>query len=160
MGLSDAQALVVGDTQLITGWAEFKIQPAPAAGVAQIVRVTPGETWERVQLARATFTASAAVANRILTAQVIDYAGNVYWETPVAATVVASGIVTVNLAPGVTPVLAASGISVAPIPDVLLQSGWGLRLSGLAVDVTDQWSALTLYLQRYPSDKVHAGAAG
>jgi hypothetical protein len=157
MGLSDSQALVIGDTQLVTGWSELKTQAAPGAGVATVFRVTPGETWERVQLARATFTASAAVANRLLSARIIDFGGNVYWETPIASTVVASGVVSVNLAVGVTPSFAAAGISVAPLPDVLLQSGMALQLFAGAIDAGDTWSTLTVYVQRFPSDRVHSG---
>lgn len=158
MALSDGLSLVVGGLDLVSGWAEPKVQPAPGAGVATVARVTPGETWERVRMARATFSASAVVANRLLTARLIDYFGNVLWETPIASPVVASTSVTVSLAPGVTTMLTASGLSVVAIPDIMLQAGFAWQLFAGANDAGDTWSALGLYLQRYPSDIVHSGA--
>lgn len=159
--LSDSLSLVVGGLQLLQGWAQPFTVPAPAAGQLTTGRVTPGETWERVQLARATFTASAVVGNRIISARIIDYNGNIYWESPVAQAVVASTAVTVNLSTDVTTGNVASGLSVANIPDLIMQSGFSLQLAATGgTDVGDQWSALALYVQRYPTDIVHSGPAG
>lgn len=159
--LSDSDALVVGGIQYAVGWSQPLAVAAPAAGVLTVGRQVPGETWERFMLARASFTASAVVGNRLITVQFIDYQGNVYFEAPVSGTVVASTVVTVNLARGIVPAVLAAGVSLACIPDVLLMPGYTMRLvaSG-GTDVGDQWSAMNMYIQRFPSDAVQQGYAG
>jgi len=159
-GLSDSSSLIVLGVDMGQGWAQGITVPAPAAAVATIGRIAPGETWERIQFGRATLTADATVGNRTILIQVLDVAGNVWWEAPASLAVVASTNVEVSFAVGVTPALAASGVSVVAIPDTVLQSGFGIQLTATLIGPADQWGPLRLYLQRFPSEAVHSGPAG
>ena len=159
-GLSGSQALANAGTINITGWAQGVIVPAPAAAVPTIGRIAPGETWERVLCGRCTLTADATVGNRSALIQVVDVLGNVWWEAPATGVVVASTSVEVSFAVGVPQTLAAAGISVAVLPDFLLQSGFGVRLSATMIGAADTWGPLNMYVQRFPSDAVHIGPAG
>lgn len=159
--LSDAYSLVAGGLALQPGWEQGVPVPAPAAGVASIGRTVTGVFWERVRLARASFTTSAAVGNRSVSVRILDPNNNVYWESPAAGVVAPSSTVVVNASTLALTVLSASGLQLVALPDMLLPSGWTFTLLAAgAVDVADQWSALNLFLQQVPSDAVHSGPIG
>jgi len=159
-GLSDSSSLIAFGVDIAQGWAQGITVPAPAAAVATIGRIAPGETWERVQFGRATLTADATVGNRTILIQIVDVTGNVWWEAPASLAVVASTSVEVSFSTGIYPALAASGVSVVPIPDTVLQAGFGFQLTATLVGAADAWGPLRLYTQRFPSEAVHVGPAG
>jgi len=159
-GLSASQSLIALGVDVETGWAQSITVPAPAVAAPTVGRIAPGETWERVQFGRCTLTADATVGNRSALIQIVDVLGNVWWEAPASLAVTASTSVEVSFAIGVPQSLAASGISVAVLPDTVLQSGFGVQLSATMVGVADAWGPLRMYVQRFPSDSVHIGPAG
>lgn len=159
-GLSDSSSLIAFGVDIAQGWAQGITVPAPAAAVATVGRIAPGETWERVQFGRVSLTADATVGNRTVMIQIVDVTGNVWWETPATLPVVASTAVEVSFATGIATALAASGVSVVAIPDTVLQSGFGVQLSAVMVGPADAWGVLRAYVQRFPSEAVHIGPAG
>lgn len=159
-GLSASLSLLASGVDIETGWAQAITVPAPAAAVTTISRIAPGETWERVQFGRCTLTADATVGNRSALIQIVDVLGNIWWESPASLSIVASTSAEISFAIGVPQALAASGVSVAALPDTVLQSGFGVQLSAVMVGPADAWGPMRMYVQRFPSDAVHIGPAG
>lgn len=95
---SDYASLVLGDAALSRAWAEPVAVPDPGSGVATAQRTVPGETWERVLLARGTFTADATAGVRNPRLEIVDVLGRVLYGVPLTAGVGPSGSVTANLA--------------------------------------------------------------
>lgn len=95
---SDFVSLVPDGGELARGWAEPVFITDPAAGATTAARTVPGETWERVKLARATFTADATAGVRNPRLEIVDALGRILYALPLAAGVGPSGVMTANLA--------------------------------------------------------------
>ena len=159
-GISDVITLANNQLQVTTGWVQPVALGLANAGAATYPHVIPGETWETVIAAHATFTASAVVASRGLTFDMLDGNGVVQVSIPVASPVLASTSVTAYAVVDATTALAATGVSVARFPSLLLPPGYTLRFAATSVDIADQWSAGGLFVERYPSDSVTVLNAG
>lgn len=150
--LSGLSQLIVGTVQQVPGWAQPIKLPDPGAGVLTVGRTVPGDTWERVKLARATFTADATAGTRNPTFQLVAPDGTVLYSMPVSTGVVASTAITVSLSTGGTSSRAASGEVQERVPDIMLQSGYIWRLVVNAVGAADAWTGTVLYVARYSTD--------
>lgn len=97
-GQSDFTSLVTAGTDLARGWAEPVYPADPAAGATVAQRIVPGETWERMLLARATFTADTTAGVRNPRLEIVDALGRVLYGMPLTQGVAPSGVVTANVA--------------------------------------------------------------
>jgi hypothetical protein len=150
--LSGLTQLVAGSVQSVPGWAEPIKLPDPGAGVLTLTRTIPGNTWERVLTARATFTADATVGTRNPRWEVVAPDGTVLHVTPVSTGVVASNSVKVSLSLTGTFSRAATGETQERIPELILQSGYVVRFAVDALGAGDAWSGGVLYVARYSTD--------
>lgn len=108
-GQSDFDSLVAAGAGLARGWAEPVYPADPTAGATIAQRVVPGETWERVLLARVTFTADATAGVRNPRMEITDALGRVLYGTPLAAGVGPGGQLIANLAVNGTDEISAPG---------------------------------------------------
>ncbi len=136
------------------GWQEPVYPPTPAPGAAY-TRKIGGEVWERVIACNAQLTTSAAVATRTLFGLIEDGDGVNMIRFPLSAGVAASATVrswawhtslfnTTN----------ETGQAYAPLPDLLLPSGWQFSISASNIDVADQISHVQLIVQKFPTDTI------
>lgn len=130
-----------------------------SGGPLELVTVVPvanpaaGADWQTILAASGvlaaivgTFTASAAVANRLPAFQVQDGAGHTLWtiQTPSAQT--AGQVHSYVSGPGVG-VNAAGNTVTLPIPaGLVLPAGAVIKSATTAIDVADQWSAVVVTL--------------
>lgn len=103
-----------GAVALMPGWVESVAIPNPASGATIASRRVPGETWDRVLLARATFTADATGGIRSPRLEFVDGAGNIMYAVPVSGGVNAGGSITVDFAANAADELTISGPVVTP----------------------------------------------
>jgi hypothetical protein len=81
-GLSDTASLIPSGVEVAPGWTAPLAIPTPAAGATVAARKVPGETWERVLVARATLTTDATVGLRLPRFEVLDQGGaTIYGQT-------------------------------------------------------------------------------
>lgn len=159
-GISDLITLANNQLQVTTGWVQPVVLSPVGAGVATLARVVPGETYETVIAAHATFTASAVVGNRALTFDIVDGNGIAQISLPCAQAIAASGTVTAYAIADTSTAIASSGVSVVRLPSVLLPPGYTARFAAAGVDVADQWSSGGMLVERFPSDSVTILNAG
>lgn len=125
--------------------------PNPAVG-ADWRHTGPGQGVQRVVALRALLTASAAVANRLVSLVLSDGTDD-FAASPLTTAVTAGLAVPVSTFPGaqaggaLTTVLTAA----APTDGWMLLPGWSIRAATTALDVGDQWSAIRLWVVEYPT---------
>lgn len=124
--------------------------PSPVAGAEFTFQPRAGEDW-RIIGVRATLTTSAAVANRV---------PEVVWDDQTSigggfvalTTQPASIAVVYNFVPGSsafsTGALAANGKANVGLGEIILPTGYRFRSITTAIDVADQWSAITVAFER------------
>lgn len=159
-GISDLITLANNQLQVTTGWIQPVVLSPVGAGVATLARLVPGETYETVIAAHATFTASAVVGNRALTFDIVDGNGVAQISLPCAQAIAASGTVTAYAVTDTSTAITSSGVSVVRLPSVLLPPGYTARFAAAGVDVADQWSSGGMLVERFPSDSVTILNAG
>lgn len=123
------------------GWLHSLQQANPAAGADWTLTVAAGQRL-RIESFCATFTASAAAANRQVEV-IIDDGANVYWRTSSAVNITAGQVVafcgtTTNAPAG----LITTDNSVVIPPTIALPSGHRIRTATTAIQAGDQWSAI------------------
>lgn len=128
--------------------------PVPGAGLGVVIRPSP---VQRVKISSviATFAAGAAVANRLLFAQICDPNNVPVFETGSPTAIVANGVTDLVLSPVFSqpnaiqgPVNAAIGLG---IPSLWLPPAWSLKISAVAIQAADQFSGIT-YLAEFAED--------
>lgn len=121
-----------------------------AAGTDFTFTVPVGINWNIVSVI-ATFTASAAAANRIINLQVKDQNGTLVYSYPMP-TLTASQSQTLLLSEDVVSVPGSftnGGTSLVPIPSTWLPSSWTLGVSTTNKDAADAWTAIGCWVQAY-----------
>lgn len=152
MDYDDAVQLGSGTTQLLRGWTEYVKQANPVPAAGSVSRVIPAETWERLQVFHFTYTCDATVANRFVTYQVLDGDGNVVIKHSPCGTLTASQVADVTISTSGTEHTQSAGTSAANVPDIILPSGWTVEVIVAGAGAADQFSNVSLIVQRYPSD--------
>lgn len=133
------------------GWPHLLRPANPAAGAAASHQV-PGDRIQRLVTARATLTASEAAATRGVALQLLDADGAVFAAFSPVGEVKAKEVASFTWAPGSSRTAAAlGGESQTAIPDLLLLPGMSARVAVSAVDVADQLSAVSFYLEEWPN---------
>ena len=137
---------------MAVGWQERVRLPNPAAG-AGFTYTVDGRYYERVLGIRFTFDTSVAANTRYGFAGVYDADGLLVTEVEAIATMPASTEARVNLLVG-CPVVSMNGggDSQGFIPDLLLPPGWSWRGRITAEDAADQFTGITVLVQRFPTD--------
>lgn len=132
-------------------WPElFELTPR-AAGQAVVFRI-PGETFVALSHASVTLTASAVVANRYVTLDILDGDSTITFRSMSAAALAATETRRYSFAPNVSNVVASAGQSeLLPFPDSLLAPGMSLRFTAVGLDVGDQFNGTFLHLWRAAS---------
>lgn len=126
----------------------------PAAGVDW--RYTcPGIGVQRVVALQATFTASAAAANRFPSLTLSD-GSNDFATAPINAAVTANLATIISTFPGAGGQGVAAGpqLWAAPHDGWMLLPGWSIRTVTTAIDAADQWSAIRLWVAEYPTGPI------
>lgn len=137
----EAQIVVIGSAG--SGGLVEQNPANPAAGTNFTFVNNTGQTINLVSI-RGTFTADAVVANRNISLQILDPAGNVVAVTPNNASTVASTSLVVNGVVGGSILSNASGNCVLPIPITALPPGWQVRLAAAGIDPGDTWTGIFL----------------
>lgn len=136
------------------GWQEPIYVPQPAAGAAWSHTVD-GRYWQRFVAVTFTFTASAVVANRLITLQLVDTNGVVIIEAECGGLVAAGSFLTVSLtSDGPAFDVGAAGHSFGYVPGFLVPPGWKWQAVVAGEDVGDQFTGIVLLVQRFPNDAV------
>lgn len=159
-GRADTQTLVPGGSDWAPAWPLPVPVPDGAPGVLSVTRSLDGGQWERIQMARATFTADATVGTRNPRFEFIDSAGLVYYSLPLSTGVVAGQSITANLAIDGPTGLAASGSTNQRLPSHVLITGWAVRFTVDALGAADVWTGIRFYVIQWPGDIVREGPGG
>lgn len=127
---------------------EIRKIASPAAGADFTVTVGNGEDWI-LHGFRATLTTSAAVANRApsftidnQTDVAIQVAPNVVQAASLAT--VFSGVADGSF----TSASITGGVVTLAFPTIVLATGWRLKSVTNLIDVADQWSNITVFMER------------
>lgn len=131
--------------------SEVRTALAPAAGADFSIRVPAGQAWN-VRAVRARLITSAVVANRAPDLRVGD-------QTSIAADFPLGTVLAASLTTDITWVADLGVVMVGtvgnritvPMGPVVLQAGWELTSNTALIDVGDQWSAITVWLDRMDS---------
>lgn len=153
-GLADIVTIGRDGVRVLAGWTEPVSLVTPVAGVATVGRTVPGETYDRVLTAHATFTADATVLTRSPTLDILDGAGTVQYQVALSSGVVASTVLTAYAAINGADARAAAGVSSVRVPDLLLPPGYTVRFNAGTEGAADAWTGAGLLIQRYPSNLV------
>ena len=119
-----------------------------AAGADLSFQVPNGLIWNVVSVT-AKFTASAAVANRVISFNLKDQNGTLVY-TYALPTLTANQSQTLTFSEDVVSVPASftnGGTSLVPFPDTWFSSLWTFSTSTAAIDAGDQWSAVGVWVQ-------------
>ena len=129
---------------------EIRQIASPAAGADITIPVGNGEAWRLLGL-KATVVTDANVAARIPhlaldngTATIIGAQISPGASFPAGSTVTLSWVS--SYAAGVTVV--AGGVVTVGVPDFVIPTGWRLRTITTAIQVGDQWSNITAFIER------------
>jgi hypothetical protein len=130
----------------------------PGAGAEWIATVPAGAAWELLS-ANFSFTASAAVANRIPTVQFKDDTGVRYARINANVTVAASIGTSMSFQAGIGSTLSgnASGIAL-PGRDLPLMAGHQVGSLTSALDVADVYASVVLVVREWTLDGARAAA--
>lgn len=127
--------------------------PAPAAG-ANATRRIPGEYYERLETARFSLTASAAVANRFVSVDYLDGDNNVVARYQSATAVTAGQTIGFTFSTEIGSEQAGgSGEQLLPITEVVYPPGFKVRVTVANIDVADQLSTIFATIRHYPSQE-------
>ena len=149
---SQTARLMVAPPGFAVGWQEPLYLPDPVAG-AEWSHVVDGRYFERLLAAQYMFTADAAVATRYAVLGLYDVAGRQVLTVPAAGGVVAATAVTANLMTGIGVLSSGTiGNTWGVLPDLLVPPGWSWRSATSGIDAGDQYSGITLVVQRFPND--------
>lgn len=151
-------SILLGGVHPQQGWQDTFRIPDPAAGAATVGRKLDGIAWERLLVAKVRLVTSAVVANRTVLAQYLDGDGLLVHSVPVTGAVPASTTIDCWVAVGGAQLVGTAGNSNAPIPDLLLASGWTFQFQATGLDVADQLSNTRVVVQRFPTNAVRATA--
>jgi hypothetical protein len=120
--------------------------PAPAAGAGFVYQFSPIQRV-KVRSVMFTFTAAAAVANRLVWAQVLDPSNVPVFETGSPVAITTGGVSDFVLSPRFgTPapmqgkVNAAVGLA---LPDMWFPPGWQLQVGAVAENAGDTFTGIT-----------------
>lgn len=125
---------------------------APAAGGGVKFRI-PSDWYMKPVMLTAVFTASGVVASRGIALQYQDGDGNVYGQFD-QLTIVTAGLAgrfTWAINVDTATIDPAKGPGVRSVPDILMPSGHQLALTASNEDAGDQFSALFLWAQKFPT---------
>lgn len=121
----------------------------PAAGADWNAVVPAGCAWELLS-AEGTLTTSAAVANRVPNLRIRDAAGLELSRIGPQAVQAATLVGVFSYLVGFGTVAGVSGQQMPlPSPPFFLPSGWQVGSVTTAIDVADQWSAVTLAVREW-----------
>lgn len=149
---SQTARLMLGGLGFQVGWQEQIFVPNPAAGTVWSHTVD-GRYFERLLTVRYQFQASAAVGNRFLEVALTDVNGKVITTVPAGFSISAGQQCVTNLhAGGPAYDTTGQGDGFGFLPDVLAPPGWTWTGSAVGLDVADQYSAVTLLVQKFPND--------
>lgn len=127
---------------------EVRTLANPAAGADFSIVVPGGQVW-RLWAVRATLAASAAAGTRDPKLTIDDQTTTAIGY-PAGVTTAANGTTTyqwINAYPTLS-ATAEGALAAVPIVDLPLQPGWRVRAVTGAIDVADQWSAISFTLER------------
>lgn len=134
------------------GWTQVIPVTNPGAGVLVATHTIPGQYWEMVLTARATFTADATAGTRTPQFQVVAPDGTVLYAANLSTGVALSTSITASLALDVAAILAATGETQNRLPKLILASGYVFRFAVNAVGPADAWSAVTFLMAQWPTN--------
>ncbi|HEU5219174.1 MAG TPA: hypothetical protein VFU23_10975 [Gemmatimonadales bacterium] len=122
----------------------------PAAGAEMNLTALGLGTWRLLSLLF-TFTASAVVAVRQLSLAIDDGTTTV-WRGTTANTQAANSSNVYELLPQAIPTALINGLVLMAMPPegLILPRGWRLRSTTLLIDVGDQYSAISAYVEELP----------
>jgi len=130
------------------GWIHSIQVANPAAGADWTFTLPPQQRL-RVDSFNAVFTASAAVANRLVQV-IVDDGVNTVWTDDLPAAITASQVINVSVTQTSIPTGAVTTVLHAVIPPgVILPGNWRLRTSTAAIQAADQWSAIWLNVEEW-----------
>ena len=145
--LEAAQAPVNQGQAAGTGQSEV-IPSNPAAGATFTYTNTTGSP-QTLQSATFKLVTDATVANRFISVQILDTAGNVVAENTDFSAIVASTTITAWYAQGIPNTSNnASGSTLGGLPQVLIQPGWQVKINVTSMDAGDQLSNIALVLSQ------------
>lgn len=134
------------------GWTQVIPVTNPGAGALVATHTIPGQYWEMVLTARATFTADATAGTRTPQFQVVSPDGTVLYAANLSTGVALSTSITASLALDVAAILAATGETQNRLPKLILASGYTFRFAVNAVGPADAWSAVTFFVAQWPTN--------
>jgi hypothetical protein len=159
-GIGSWARLLTDPPGYVQGWQEIVYGPDPAAGASYSHQVD-GRWSERVILAEALFTASAAVANRDVLFTVANADGLILSRGTAVRSAAAGNVVGISGQQGMPyDISAVSGWAVGPLPRLLMPPGWFFRLDIINVQAGDTLTGVRLVVQRFPSDITRIDAEG
>lgn len=156
--LAGELSILLGGIHPQQGWQDTFRIPDPAAGAGVVARVIPGVAWERLSLAKVRLVTDAVVGNRFVLAEFLDGDGQVVHSVPASGAVPASTTIDCWVAVGGAQAAGTAGNSNAPIPDLILPSGWTFQFQVFGMDAADQLSNARIVVQRFPTSAVRATA--
>jgi hypothetical protein len=149
---ADLWSLMAAPVGLRRGQQFVYKPPNPAAG-AGFTQVIGNSWWERIIGVRFTLSTSVAVANRFGQLSVADADGATLLAATLSTAIAASAADTLNGYQGASSQGTIGGNNAnAAIPDVILRPGWSFSLTAFNIDVADQLSAISVWVERYPAD--------
>lgn len=151
----DLPRFITGEGKRLPGVRRVVKVANPAAGTDWSVAVPSGVMW-RLATGVATFTASAAVANRFPGLSFVTSDGMIFRSpdgNAIAANVVSNRTYVCN---GINAQTINNGQwSEVAVPDVWIPSGTLVSSNTTAMDVADQWSNINLYVEElYATDQL------
>jgi hypothetical protein len=127
------------------------VPPKVAAGADITATVPVGVIWNVVSLS-ATFTASAAVANRTISFQVKAQDGSVVYQYALNTALTAGQILVLEFSEDVVTIptgYSTTNSVVSPLPSTWFPPGWSFGTNTLSIQAGDQWSGLGLWIQEW-----------
>lgn len=156
--LADELSVLLGAVGVQQGWQDTFQLPAVGAGVGIMARQVAGVAWERVLVAKVRLVTDAVVGNRFLAAQILDGDGNILHTAQASGAVAAATTLDCWFAVGGMFAQGTAGNANAPIPDLILPSGWTFQFQAFGLDAGDQLSNARVLVQRFPTSAVRATA--
>lgn len=155
---SGTARLMTGAPSYAVGWQTPVYVPNPAAGQVWSYTVD-GRYYERLVSVFFAFAASAVVANRLITMQLLDTNGDLILEVQCGGEVTAGSFLNVSLTnDGPAYDTGAAGHSYGYVPGFMVPPGWQWAVTVAGMDVGDQLTGIVLQVQRFPSDAVEITA--
>lgn len=147
-------SMLIGPISQVPGWQEPVYLADAAAGTATVTHTIDGPEWERLVTLAVKLSTSAAGSSRYLACQIKDVNGNTFVDFDLSTAVSVSSNVHAYAAPGMADHLEGSGISSAPMPDLLLPPGWSWNIEVVGVDAADLLTDMCAIVHKFTSDNV------